>query len=100
MLADLKIGCIKNRTPMDGGIIFTLKTTPRYCWRNVVMEEKTSVLIVDDNASLVKTMSFVLRRQGYTAAIAQDGKQAIAMVKESHFDIVFMDIRIPLMDGV
>ena len=64
------------------------------------MEEKTSVLIVDDNASLVKTISFVLRRQGYTVGTAQDGEQAIAMVKESHFDIVFMDIKVPLVDGI
>jgi len=64
------------------------------------MEEKISILIVDDSASLVRTMSFVLRRRGYSVATAEDGQQAVAMTGERHFDIVFMDVKVPLLDGV
>ena len=64
------------------------------------MEEKASILIVDDNASLCKMMSFVLRRKGYAVTTAQDGMEAITRVKERPFDITFMDIKMPLMDGV
>jgi len=64
------------------------------------MEEKASILIVDDNASLCKTMSFVLRRKGYAVTTAKDGMEAITRVKERPFDITFMDIKMPLMDGV
>lgn len=64
------------------------------------MEEKASILIVDDNASLCKMMSFVLRRKGYAVTTARDGMEAIARVKERPFDITFMDIKMPLMDGV
>jgi len=55
---------------------------------------------VDDNVSLCRSMSLVLERKGYAVTTASDGPDAIAMVEESHFDIIFMDIKMPLMDGV
>ncbi|GAG98232.1 unnamed protein product, partial [marine sediment metagenome] len=68
--------------------------------RKSSMEEKASILIVDDNASLCKMMSFVLGRKGYAVTTAKDGMEAITRVKERPFDITFMDIKMPLMDGV
>ena len=64
------------------------------------MEEKSSILIVDDNVSLCKTMSLVLERKGYAVTTAGDGSEAIKRVKKSPFDMVFLDIKMPLMDGV
>jgi len=72
------------------------------------MKEKASpsagsghrILIVDDNASLCRTMSLVLGRRGYAVTTAKDGPQAISWVKENPFDMILMDIKMPLMDGV
>jgi DNA-binding NtrC family response regulator len=64
------------------------------------MEHKANILIVDDNISLCKTMSFVLERKGYAVTTSKDGPEAIERVKERSFDVVFMDIKMPLMDGV
>jgi len=64
------------------------------------MTEKGSILVVDDNLSIVKTMSFVLVRKGYIVATASDGKEALERVRETAFDLIFMDIKMPLMDGV
>ena len=64
------------------------------------MNETASILIVDDNINLAKTMSYILKRKGYTVATAKDGKEAIEKIKENFFDIVFMDIKMPLMNGV
>jgi DNA-binding NtrC family response regulator len=64
------------------------------------MAKPTSVLIVDDNTSLCKAMSLVLGRKGYAVATANDGPEAIARVEGGPYDIIFMDIRMPLMDGV
>jgi len=64
------------------------------------MEEKANILIVDDNTSLCRTMSFVLGRQGYAVNTAKDGMEAIERVKERSYDMIFMDIKMPLMDGV
>jgi two-component system response regulator HydG len=64
------------------------------------MENKASILIVDDNVSLCRTLSLVLGRQGYAVNTAKDGLEALAKVKENPFDMIFMDIKMPLMDGV
>ncbi len=64
------------------------------------MSEKGSVLIVDDNESLCKTLTFILNRNGYTTTTAHDGPEAIKQTEETSFDLTLMDIRMPLMDGV
>jgi DNA-binding NtrC family response regulator len=61
---------------------------------------RPSILIVDDNASQCKTMSLILRHKGYTVATANDGPEAIKTVRERPFDVIFMDIKMPLMNGV
>lgn len=57
-------------------------------------------MIVDDDIALGRSMSLVLRRKGYSVATAKDGPAAIAMLTERSFDTVFMDIKMPSMDGV
>ncbi len=64
------------------------------------MEKKASVLLVDDNASLCRTMSLILKRKGYTVTTAMDGPQAVTLFEERAFDITFLDVRMPLMNGV
>ena len=64
------------------------------------MEENASILIVDDNTSLFRTMSLILRHKGYAVSTAGDGPEAIEGVKERPFDIIFMDIKMVPMDGV
>jgi two-component system response regulator HydG len=64
------------------------------------MKDKKSVLLVDDNTNLCKTMSFVLERKGYEVNIAGDGNAALDKVKEQMYDVIFMDIKMPGMDGV
>ena len=63
------------------------------------MEEKVRILVADDNINLCKTMSFILRRKGYAVTTAKDGPEAIERVGERPFDIIFMDIKMPLMNG-
>jgi len=64
------------------------------------MTQKAKILIVDDNLSLCKTMSFVLNRKGYDVSTANDGFEAIDRVKNEFFDIIFMDIKMPVLNGV
>jgi two-component system response regulator HydG len=64
------------------------------------MEKKASILIVDDNVSLCKTMAFVLEHKGYAVTTVNSGYEAVEAVQEKSFDIIFMDIKMPLMNGV
>jgi len=64
------------------------------------MEKKASILIVDDNVSLCKTMSFVLEHKGYAVTTVNSGYEAVERAQGKSFDMVFMDIKMPLMNGV
>ena len=55
---------------------------------------------MDDNISLCKTMSLILGRDGYAVTTAMNGLEAIDRVRERPFDLTFMDIKMPVMDGV
>jgi DNA-binding NtrC family response regulator len=61
---------------------------------------KASILIVDDDISLGRSLSLVLRHKGYAVTTAQGGVEALAEVKERPFDLVFMDIKMPVLNGV
>ncbi len=67
---------------------------------NMKKKAETSILIVDDNIGQCKTMSFILERNGYAVTIADNGSEAIAIVEKNPFDLIFMDIKMPLMNGV
>ena len=64
------------------------------------MKPKASLLLVDDNVNLTRTMSLIFSRKGYEVATAKTGFEAIDKVKEKPYDIIFMDIKMPVMDGV
>ncbi len=64
------------------------------------MQEKTSILVVDDQIGMLETFTDILEDKGFSVATAEDGFQAIKKVKEGQFDIIFMDIKMPGINGV
>lgn len=58
------------------------------------------VLIVDDEVNMRKTLSDILRDDGYEVAAAATGEEAVALCAKERFDIVLMDVRMPGMNGV
>lgn len=64
------------------------------------MNSKYNLLIVDDEESVRLLLSAVLRREGYQVECAEDGQQALAKFKLLQPDLVLMDIRMPVMDGL
>ncbi len=59
-----------------------------------------TVLVVDDESGLRTVMSNILKSEGYNVITAEDGKKAIDAVKLSNPDLIFLDIRLPDMDGL
>jgi len=59
-----------------------------------------SILVVDDDPMICKTMGDVIRLKGYHCDTAYDGGQAISMVKEKDYQCIFMDIKMPGKNGV
>jgi CheY-like chemotaxis protein len=66
--------------------------------RKFVMKKK--VLIVDDVADIRTMMKILVERYGYEAFTADDGYEAIEMVKNNHPDLILMDLMMPILDGV
>ena len=64
-----------------------------------MVQEKSRILLVDDDTSLLNSMALILRHEGYKVTTAQNGMEAMAMSWDSPFDVVFMDIKMPVMDG-
>ena len=58
------------------------------------------ILVVDDRSGDRVTLMQVLSEKGYKVAGAEDGDEAIEMVKDGHFDVILMDIKLPGKDGV
>ena len=58
------------------------------------------VLVVDDVQASAKTLALMLRTIGQNVEVAFDGASAISRVKETEFDLVFLDIAMPGMDGL
>jgi len=56
-------------------------------------------LVIDDSASIRKQLELELRDAGITADFAESGEQALEKIKETQFDLVFLDIIMPGIDG-
>ena len=56
-------------------------------------------MIVEDSEFIRSMTEFVLRSHGYVTFAAENGKVAIEMLKKQQFDLVLMDISMPVLDG-
>jgi len=57
------------------------------------------ILIVDDEPNIARSLSFVLNKDGYDVSIAEDGDQAMAMIRDSKPDILILDVMMPNKNG-
>jgi CheY-like chemotaxis protein len=58
------------------------------------------VLLVDDNAVNRKVFVHLVGRMGHDVATAENGRHAIDIVEREAFDVIFMDVQMPEMDGL
>jgi two-component system, OmpR family, response regulator len=57
------------------------------------------ILLVDDEQSVQKLLSYPLRKEGYDVVAALDGQQALDRVRDQAFDLVVLDVMLPKLDG-
>jgi len=61
--------------------------------------EQFSILVVDDIRVGRKVLENLVRMQGYQVSVAEDGVQALELIRSQPFDLILLDILMPRMDG-
>lgn len=62
-------------------------------------KENTRILVVDDEQGYCDVLTTILNGQGYTVESCNNGKEALAILEKSSFDIIVSDLKMPVMDG-
>lgn len=62
------------------------------------MSEK-KILVVDDEPYVIRSLTFVLEKQGYDVSSATNGEEAMAKVRESKPNLMFLDVMMPKKNG-
>ena len=58
------------------------------------------ILIVDDDSAVQATIRLLLERAGHSVVVASDGRKGLAVFEAGEFDLLFLDIFMPGMDGI
>jgi len=64
------------------------------------MNQQPSVLVVDDESSILDTLRILLRKEGYEVATAQGGKAGLEQIRSGNHAIVLTDVRMPQVSGL
>jgi CheY-like chemotaxis protein len=64
------------------------------------LQEDLNILVAEDNIINQKVAESIFRSLNYKIDIALDGKEVVDMIKKKNYDIVFMDLQMPVKDGV
>ncbi|MFC1699229.1 response regulator [Candidatus Omnitrophota bacterium] len=64
------------------------------------MKKKIKILVVDDEPVIRSLFTDLLEDQGYQAVTVQNGLEAVEAVQSEDFALAFMDVHMPLMNGV
>jgi CheY-like chemotaxis protein len=57
------------------------------------------ILIIDDDEDISKILDLRLSKTGFDIEVAQNGKEGISMLKKEKFDLILLDLKMPVMDG-
>jgi len=64
------------------------------------MSARYRILIVDDNEVTLAVVGDLLEQAGHSVVTAEDGPSALSIVRDSRFDLILLDMRMPGMDGI
>jgi len=57
------------------------------------------ILVVDDEPNVVRTLTFVLKKEGYDVSSAVNGEEALVKARESKPNLMFLDVMMPRKNG-
>jgi len=57
------------------------------------------ILVVDDEPNIVRSLAYILKKEGYDVSTAKDGEQAMDMVRDSKPHLMILDVMMPRKSG-
>ena len=69
-------------------------------WNGMASEYPARILLAEDNDLNLQLMTLMLEQLGYDFAIAKNGLEALNLVRKHEFDIVLMDVQMPVLNGL
>ena len=76
------------------------KTEPEKLEENFSRQYPLHILIAEDNLINQKIAMKILTKLGYQPKVANNGREALEMAEQEHYDIILMDVQMPEMDGL
>lgn len=67
---------------------------------NPPQKRKRRILVVDDEIAICRTIQKILVREGHEVLIASQGEKALKKLKENLVDLMIVDFKMPVMDGL
>ncbi|MDA1053860.1 MAG: response regulator [Planctomycetota bacterium] len=64
------------------------------------MNDSLSVLLAEDTPANQKVVTTILKKRGHAVTVAQNGREAVELFGKQAFDVVLMDVQMPIMDGI
>ena len=64
------------------------------------MEQKTKILIVDDETIALKNLEHIMKKEGYEVTGTSKGHNAIKLIEEQQFDVILTDLKMDKVDGM
>jgi len=65
----------------------------------MALHPPVKILVIDDEPSIVRGLTLLLRRDGYTVETATNGQHALAQLHAQPYDVILSDLRMPELDG-
>ncbi len=74
----------------------------RLRWINALRAPPASlrILLAEDDETTVFSISRLLEKSGHSVAVAHNGQEALEMHEANDFDLILMDVSMPIMDGI
>ncbi|WP_425639235.1 ATP-binding protein [Algoriphagus yeomjeoni] len=80
---------------------YSLNDQPRRVnWNGMAKEFPLRILLAEDNDLNLQLMHLMLDQLGYEFEVVRNGQEALQMVKEKEFDIILMDVQMPILNGL